>query len=296
MKHLIKLFAITLLLSIVACSESDPENSDQIAKKETDVISIDGTKHSLTFTEDKQGNITLDKGQEEQGKVINNYFEKNITASSYYNETDKVLYLFKDSETMVTFMMKKSKKSSLTSKSSNSSAVTSVQNVKFELELYADSNFQNLLNPIDNENSYLENSGCFITVNGWSRAESPLTTGSKTINGSHTSRGFEVPNLANYKKYRHSESFLNIEDRLSSVKLKVGPKSPYSIAPSNFNQVTAVFYEERNFGGYSFGMTLNTYNSETSHSNLASLRMYKSWINGSKYFDNRISSYIINAY
>jgi hypothetical protein len=294
MKHSIKLFAITLLLSLVACSESDQENSDQIAKKETDVISIDGTKYSLTFTENKEGNSTLDKGQEEKEKIIADYFKTNLTASSYYNETDKVLYLFKDSETMINFMTKNSKQSLLASKKSNTSKITSLPSVKIELELYADPNFANLLNPIDNENLYLENAGCFITDSGW-RADSPLTSGSKTINGSHTSRGFEVPNLANFKAYNIGGSYLNIEDRLSSVKLKVGSQNGPPLIPSNFHQVTAVFYEHTNFGGYSFGMTLNTYNSETSHNNLGTLRMYKSWINGSKYFDNRISSYIINA-
>lgn len=272
MKHLIKLFAITLLLSLGACSENDQENSDQIAKKETDVISIDGTKYSITFTEDKEGNITLEKGQEEKEKTITDYLKTNLTASSFYNETDKVLYLFKDSETMINFMTNKTNQS-LTSKKSNKLATTSLPSVKIELELYADANFVNLLNPDDaNEDSFYY-----------------------PINGSVTTRGFEVPNLSQFRQSKsYPNQYRNIEDMMSSIKLKVGPDAPIPSMPYNFHQVTVVFYEERNFGGYSFGMTLNTYNSETSHNNLATLRMYKSWINGTKYFNDRISSYIIN--
>lgn len=275
MKHLIKLFAITLLLSLAACSENDQENPDQISKKETDVISIDGTKHTFTFTEDKQGNITLDKGQEEKGKIITNYFKTNLTASSYYNEGDKILYLFKDSKTMIDFMTKNSKQSSLTSKNSNTSESSYLP--KIDLELYDSANFADLLN--QPAGSYQDQ---FYGA----------------INGSQTTRGFEVPDLSNFKISKNPAITpnLNIEDKLSSVKLRVGSQVGVPSLPYNFHQVTAVFYENRNFGGYSFGMTLNTYNSETSHSNLASLRMYKSWINGSKYFDNRISSYILNAY
>jgi hypothetical protein len=194
---------------------------------------------------------------------------------------------------MINFMTKNSKQSSLTSKNSNKSTITSLPNVRIELELYNDANFVNLLNRIDDENSYFENAGCFITDSGF-RQNSPLTTGSNTINGSHTSRGFEVPNLANFKEYKGG-GFVNIEDRLSSIKLKVGSANQIPLIPSNFHQVTVVFYEERNFGGYSFGMTLNTYNSETSQSDLSTLRMYKSLVNGSKYYNDRISSYIINA-
>jgi hypothetical protein len=272
MKHSIKLFAITLLLSLVACSESDQENSDQIAKKETDVISIDGTKHSFTFTEDKQGNITLDKGQEEKEKTITDYFKKNQKASSYYNETDKVLYLFKNSDDMINFMTKNSKQSSSTSKKSNASALPGMPSI--ELLLYADANFVNLLNPNDT------NEDLFYYA----------------INGTQTTRGFEVPNLSKFRQSKnYPNEYRNIEDKISSIKLKVGPNSVPPYVSLNFHQVSVVFYEHTNFGGYSFGMTLNTYNSETNHNNLATLRMYKSWINGSKYYDNRISSYIINA-
>jgi hypothetical protein len=274
MKHLIKLFAITLLLSLVACSESDQENSDQIAKKETDVISIDGTKHTFTFTEDKQGNITLDKGQEEKEEIITDYFKKNQKASSYYNESDKVLYLFKDSENMMTFMTKNSKQSSLTSKNSNTSQYNT-NPVKIELSLYNDANFVNLLNPVDATEDYFYYG----------------------INGSSTTRGFEVPNLSQFRQSKNfPNQYRNIEDQISSIKLNVGPDAPIPALPYNFHQVTVVFYEERNFGGYSFGMTLNTFNSETSQSDLSTLRMYKSWTKGSKYYNDRISSYIINAY
>ncbi|PVX46893.1 hypothetical protein C8C85_2787 [Flavobacterium sp. 103] len=257
MKHLIKLFAITLLLSLVACSESDQENSDQVSKKETDVISIDGTKHSFTFTEDKQGNITLDKGQEGKEKTITDYFKTNLTASSYYDESDKILYLFKDSETMVNFINKNTKIKTLKATSTNKTASITGASL-ITLSLYD--------NPDFDPNTLLHK----VEIN----VPFPYYT-------------IREPNLS-ILRIGDSAYINNIEDKISSINLSVGPQG---FSPQGFQQVTAIFYEERNYGGYSFGMSLNSYNSQTSHNNLATLRMYKSWINGSKYYDNRISSF-----
>jgi hypothetical protein len=255
MKHLIKLFAITLLLSLVACSESDQENSDQVSKKETDVISIDGTKHSFTFTEDKQGNITLDKGQEEKEKTITDYFKTNLTASSYYNETDKVLYLFKDSDMMVNFINKNTKiKTQKTTSTNKTASITGASLIT--LSLYEHPDFISLIHTVG-------------------------------INVPFPYYTVREPNLS-VLRIGDSAYTNNIEDKISSINLEIGQLFNDQGYPI---QVTAIFYEERNYGGYSFGMSLNTYNSKTSHNNLATLRMYKSWINGSKYYDNRISSF-----
>jgi hypothetical protein len=257
MKHSIKLFAITLLLTLAACSESDQANSDQIAKKETDVISIDGTKYPFTFSEDKQGNITLDKGQEEKEKIITDYFKTNLTASSYYNETDKVLYLFKDSDKMVNFINKNTKiKTQKTSSTNKTASITGTPLIT--LSLYDNPNFDSLLHKVE-------------------------------INVPFPYYTIREPNLSILNI--GSGMSTNIEDRISSINLKV--EQPF--VDQGFKQVTAVFYEERNYGGYSFGMSLNSYNSQTSHNNLATLRMYKSWINGSKYYDNRISSFTMSV-
>ena len=256
MKHLIKLFAITLLLSLVACSESDQENSDQIAKKETDVISIDGIEHSFTFTEDKQGNITLDKGQEEKGKIITNYFKTNLTASSYYNENDKILYLFKNSDMMVNFINKNIKiKTQKTTSTNKTASITGASLIT--LSLYEHPDFISLLHK-------------------------------EEINVPFPYYSIKEPNLSILNR---NGMYSNIEDKISSINLKV--EQPF--VDQGFKQVTAIFYEGRNYGGYSFGMSLNSYNSQTSHNNLATLRMYKSWINGSKYYDNRISSFKISV-
>lgn len=252
MKHSIKLFAITFLLSLVACSENDQENSNQIAKKETDLISIDGTKYSLTFTEDKQGNITLDKGQEEKEKTITDYYKINLATSSFYNESDKVLYLFKDSDMMISFINKNSKIK--TQKSTSTNKTTSITGAALiTLSLYEHPDFISLLHK-------------------------------EEINAPFPYYSIKEPNLSILNR---NGIYSNIEDKISSINLKV--EQPF--VDQGFKQVTAVFYEERNYGGYSFGMSLNSYNSQTSYNNLATLRMYKSWINGSKYFDNRISSF-----